>query len=98
MTLNRSFFLILILLASVGLMAQEPISEPESNTLLDWAKPKEYTIAGIEVECSEFTDKNIVRLLSGLNYDDKIHIPGDDISEAIKTYGNKDYLKMYKYF
>lgn len=85
MTLNRSFFLILILLASVGLMAQEPISEPESNTLLDWAKPKEYTIAGIEVECSEFTDKNIVRLLSGLNYDDKIHIPGDDISEAIKN-------------
>jgi len=72
-------------LASVGLMAQEPISEPESNTLLDWAKPKEYTIAGIEVECSEFTDKNIVRLLSGLNYDDKIHIPGDDISEAIKN-------------
>lgn len=85
MTLNRSFFLILILLASVGLMAQEPVSEPESNTLLDWAKPKEYTIAGIEVECSEFTDKNIVRLLSGLNYDDKIHIPGDDISEAIKN-------------
>ncbi len=72
-------------MASVGLMAQEPISEPESNTLLDWAKPKEYTIAGIEVECSEFTDKNIVRLLSGLNYDDKIHIPGDDISEAIKN-------------
>ncbi len=72
-------------MASVGLMAQEPVSEPESNTLLDWAKPKEYTIAGIEVECSEFTDKNIVRLLSGLNYDDKIHIPGDDISEAIKN-------------
>lgn len=85
MTLNKSLFLILILLASVGIMAQETISEPVTNTLLDWAKPKEYTIAGIEVECSEYTDKNIIRLLSGLNYDDKIHIPGDDISEAIKN-------------
>ncbi|MCC6181558.1 MAG: outer membrane protein assembly factor BamA [Bacteroidia bacterium] len=85
MTLNKSLFLILILLASVGIMAQETISEPATNTLLDWAKPKEYTIAGIEVECSEYTDKNIIRLLSGLNYDDKIHIPGDDISEAIKN-------------
>ncbi|MES2763955.1 MAG: outer membrane protein assembly factor BamA [Bacteroidota bacterium] len=52
---------------------------------LDWSKPKEYSIAGIEVECSEFTDKNVVRLLSGITVGDKIQIPGDKISEAIKN-------------
>ncbi|MES2514135.1 MAG: outer membrane protein assembly factor BamA, partial [Bacteroidota bacterium] len=56
-----------------------------SGETIDWSKPKEYTIAGIEVECSEFTDKNVVRLLSGLTVGDKIQIPGDRISEAIKN-------------
>ena len=52
---------------------------------IDWAKPKEYLIAGIQIECSQFTDKNVVRLLSGLTVDDKIQIPGDKIGEAIKN-------------
>jgi len=57
----------------------------DSENTIDWSKPKEYTIAGIEVECSEFTDKNIVRLLSGLTVGDKVQIPGDKISESIKA-------------
>lgn len=59
--------------------------EPTSIEMLDWSKPKEYTIAGIEVECSEYTDKNIIRLLSGISYGDKVQIPGDKISEAVKN-------------
>lgn len=51
---------------------------------IDWSKPKEYNLAGIQVE-AQYTDKNIVRLLSGLTVGDKIQIPGDKISEAIKT-------------
>jgi outer membrane protein insertion porin family len=56
-----------------------------SSDSIDWSKPSDYTIAGIQVESSEFTDKNVVRLLSGLTVDDKIQIPGDKISEAIKN-------------
>ncbi len=52
---------------------------------IDWAKPKEYTIAGIQIECGQFTDKNVVRLLSGLTVEDKSEIPGDKIGEAIKN-------------
>jgi outer membrane protein insertion porin family len=59
----------------------------ESNSIepTNWEKPKEYTIGGIEVEGADYTDKNIVRLLSGLTYGEKIQIPGDKIGEAIKT-------------
>lgn len=55
------------------------------NTTLDYAKPKEYTIGGVNVECSQFTDKGVVRLLSGLQPGDKIKLPGDEIGEAIKA-------------
>ncbi len=58
--------------------------ESSDSTPIDYAKPKEYTLAAIEIECSQYTDKNIVRLLSGLTVGDKIQIPGDKISEAIK--------------
>lgn len=75
------FLLILCKLNFAQVVPMEPISADP----LDWSKPKEYTIAGIEVECSEFTDKNIVRLLSGINYGDKVQIPGDKISEALKN-------------
>jgi outer membrane protein insertion porin family len=52
---------------------------------LDYAKPKEYSIASVSVTCSEFTDKSVVRLLSGLQEGDKIQLPGDKIAEAIKS-------------
>lgn len=80
----RLFSLILILFASGTVLSQIPLGQDE-NITIDWAKPQEFVIAGIEVECSEYTDKNIIRLLSGLSVGDKIQIPGDKISESIKT-------------
>lgn len=85
MTFLKYFTLFFLLLFCKLNFAQIVPVEPISADPLDWSKPKEYTIAGIEVECSEFTDKNIVRLLSGLTYGDKIQIPGDKISEALKN-------------
>ena len=57
----------------------------DSSLILDYAKPKEYTIGGIQVSGAEFTDKNVVRLLSGLIVGDKIQIPGDKITDAIRA-------------
>ena len=82
--IKYSFFFFLLALCKLS-VAQEIPTESSATSTLDWAKPKEYTIAGIEVECSEYTDKNIVRLLSGITYGDKVQIPGDKISEAIKN-------------
>ena len=64
--------------------AQIPL-DANTGDVVDYAKPKEYTLAGLEVECSQYTDKNIIRLLSGLTIGDKIQIPGDKISETIKA-------------
>ena len=76
------FFFFLV----IGNMTNAQIISSESSTAepIDWSKPKEYTLGPIEVEAKE-TDKNVIRLLSGLTSGDKIQIPGDKMSEAIKT-------------
>ncbi|MDF2448621.1 MAG: bamA [Bacteroidota bacterium] len=85
MRFNKYFLFLSILLISRFSIAQNVPVELNTSEALDWSKPREFIVAGIEVECSEYTDKNIVRLLSGISYGDKIQIPGDKISEAIKS-------------
>jgi outer membrane protein insertion porin family len=79
-----SFILLFVFFKTAQAQVVPPIQTNDVEQL-DWSKPKEYTISGIEIECSEYTDKNIVRLLSGINYGDKVQIPGDKIAEAIKN-------------
>ncbi len=57
-----------------------------SNTALDlnYAEPKEYEIAEITITGSKFYDGNSMITLSGLRVGDKIKVPGDAISSAIK--------------
>lgn len=68
--------------------ARERDSQPQEGTL-NYANPAEYTIAGIEVTGIEILDKNAMISISGLKIGDKIKIPGDDISGAIR--------KIWKY-
>jgi outer membrane protein insertion porin family len=60
----------------------------ESNTL-NYANPAEYTIAGIDVVGINVLDKNAMISISGLKIGDKIKIPGDAITGAIR--------KIWKY-
>jgi outer membrane protein insertion porin family len=56
-----------------------------SNELsVNYSSPKEYEIAEITVEGIQFLDNNALISLSGLKVGDKIKIPGDEISQAIK--------------
>ena len=51
---------------------------------LSYSSPQEFTIAEIEVEGAEYLDKIALISISGLKVGDKIKIPGDNISSAIK--------------
>lgn len=98
MTFLKYCFLFFLIITSQLSYAQIVPVESSSVENIDWAKPKEYTIAGIEVECSEYTDKNIIRLLSGITYGDKVQIPGDKISEAIKNLWKQSLFEDVKIF
>ncbi|MBR07304.1 MAG: outer membrane protein assembly factor BamA [Rickettsiales bacterium] len=55
----------------------------DSGPAINYASPKEYEIADIEVSGVEFLDNNALISLSGLRVGDKVKIPGDQISTAI---------------
>ena len=89
----RKFLLIALLLcAALDTWAQfrrrdRTATPGESN--LNYANPAEYTIAGIEVSGVNVLDKNAMISISGLKVGDKIKIPGDAITGAIR--------KIWKY-
>jgi outer membrane protein insertion porin family len=72
----------LFLLGNVNLNAQIAISSDLSP--FDYAKQKEYEIGGITVEGIKYLDQNVLIMLSGLNVGDKIKVPGDKITDAVR--------------
>lgn len=50
---------------------------------LNFANPKTYTIAGIDLKGTDYYDKSVLIVISGLQLNQKIRVPSDDISKAI---------------
>ncbi len=70
-----------------GLLATSAMylhAQDSTSLVVDYTKPKEYTIANIKVTGTE-NDKTILISLSGLRQGQKIKIPGEDIPKAIKN-------------
>jgi outer membrane protein insertion porin family len=55
-----------------------------ADTNLNYANPAEYVIAGIEIKGLNILDKNAMISLTGLRVGDKLKIPGDAITNAIR--------------
>ncbi|TRX50434.1 outer membrane protein assembly factor BamA [Fulvivirga sp. M361] len=56
----------------------------ENNSSLNYSNPTQYVVGGIDVTGLKVLDKNALISLSGLKVGDKVKIPGDEISGAIK--------------
>jgi len=57
----------------------------EESTIMDYSSPREYEIGTIDVQGTQYLDKNVLKSISGLRPGMKINIPGEDISAAIKN-------------
>ncbi len=55
-----------------------------AQKFVNYSNPKEYIIADITVSGVKYLSKDALVMLSGLQIGQKIRIPGDDISDAIK--------------
>ncbi|PBQ32173.1 outer membrane protein assembly factor BamA [Sphingobacteriaceae bacterium] len=77
---KRFYKLIFLLVISLQIAAQQ------NDTLFMEAarNKKKYTLGAIKIEGADFTDRNVISLLSGLTEGEEITIPGDKISDAIK--------------
>jgi outer membrane protein insertion porin family len=77
------FALISTLVASV-VLAQDTTSVQKPNmSYIDYSFPRTYEITGVMISGTNFYDKGVLQVLSGLEVGQKIKIPGDDITRAI---------------
>ncbi len=82
------FFLLLVGLDTMAQFRRSRASQSSPTDNLNYANPAEYVIAGIEVTGLNILDKNAMISLTGLRIGDKIKIPGDAISNAIRRLWN----------
>jgi outer membrane protein insertion porin family len=84
----RKIFLFIFLSTVFVAQAQFRKRQQPTKTLdessLNYANPQEYTIGGIDITGLNILDKNALISLSGLRIGDKVKIPGDKISNAIR--------------
>jgi len=52
---------------------------------IDYDNPREYTIGGISISGARNIEENVIIMVSDLSVGDKIMVPGEEISEAIKN-------------
>jgi outer membrane protein insertion porin family len=72
-------------LLSLLLLVRLGVSFAQTTPAMDYGFPEEYEIGGITVSGTLSTDPNAVKLFTGLQVGDKITIPGDRISRAIRN-------------
>ncbi len=61
---------------------------------LDYNQPVEYTIVSIETKGNKFIDKNIIIFNSNLSFNQKIKVPGNEISMAIDNLWKQGYFSF----
>lgn len=86
--MRNAALIFVLLFVSIDSIAQFRKAREKGSTNVDnnlnYANPAEYFIAGIEVTGLTILDKNAMISLTGLKVGDKIKIPGDAISGAIR--------------
>ncbi|MEJ7560523.1 MAG: POTRA domain-containing protein [Pedobacter sp.] len=91
--MKRIYQLIFLLLIGLPTMAQisRPTTPPAQPTLkvngldIDYFNPKEYIIGGTTISGTQFIDKDVIITLSKLIKGERITLPGDVTSNAIKA-------------
>ncbi len=89
MRIQKLLSLFVVLLTVSQTFAQFPLgvgrrAEKPKDETVSYERPREYTISKITVSGVKFLDPNTLVSVSGLNVNDKIAIPGERISTAIR--------------
>ena len=79
--------LIVLLLIGVKVFSQEA-DRDSTNFSIYYSSPKEYVIAGLDVQGIRYLDTQVLLQISGLSVGDKITVPGDAITNSIKKLWN----------
>ncbi len=81
MILRKFLFSLVLAALSVAVSGQVQ----KLGNIVDYASPRDYTIAGITVTGAEYTDVQAIKLFSALQIGQEISIPGEQIAKAIRN-------------
>ncbi len=76
------FCMTLVLLSGNSLKAQIQVGDDMSD--INYNHPVEYEIGGITVVGTQYVDKTVLAVISGLNVGDRVKVPGDAFVKAIR--------------
>jgi len=62
-----------------------PQDDDQPEVTIDYSQPREFVVGGISVEGVRHLDENAIILLSGLSVGEKITVPGEETSKAIRN-------------
>lgn len=83
--MKKTTFILLILNFLLVLSGVEGlINQAQAQTKVDYKNPKEYTLGGVTVEGTEYLDKQILVVLSGLKVGEKVVVPSEQTANAIR--------------
>lgn len=78
--MRRQLYMLILLAAHA--QAQQLTDD---SLMLDYSRPKEYVVAGITLSGADYVDKDILIALAGIRKGDRIEIPGEAVSRAIRN-------------
>ncbi len=76
----------LLLLSAPRAVAQEGNATEKPKVIYGTATPRRYPIGGIEVEGASNYEDYVLIGISGLSVGQEIHIPGDEVTDAVKRF------------
>lgn len=82
---KSGLFFLLFLLLSISNEIEGQITIGGELEEIDYAEPEQYEIGGVKVSGVNYLDKNVLVMVSDLNVGEKIKVPGEKISKAIKN-------------
>ena len=83
--LGKSFLRILIIgVLLIPFITRAQISIGDDLSKIDYEHPVDYFLGGIEVEGIKYLDKNVIIMLSQLEVGERLKVPGEKITSAIR--------------
>ena len=90
MKIKYLILLLLLVATTIPLEAQITIG---SDIGVDYTSPKEYEIGGITFSGVHYLDENVLLMLSGLRVGDRIKVPGEEISNAVRKLWDQGFFE-----
>ena len=85
--MKKILSILFILVSFIGAKAQ--VFDSSSLLILDYEKPSKFELGGIAVYGNQFTDRNIIIIMSGLAIGETIVVPGDELRIATEKLWNQ---------